>query len=323
MTARIARYTAAACALALAAGGCALLESPDARARRAIAESADAVSGVRGYVEWCVDHRLAGRDAEASMPRFLDYAAGASAWRFRHNPDFWAKDVDFSCASPWNDRFRGQRAGTLVSAVHIVFANHYPFTPGTKLVFLGRDGSMHWRSYLSGVRVAGTDLMVGLLDRPLPPSVRPAAILPDGYERYIGDGGGLPVATFDQEEKLIVAELWPIPKAPEALSMMSRNMKFKPSIPEPDGPAAAEAAEKRLKIHAKRAEFYEHLVTGDSGNPCFLIVGNEPVLLYTVFTGGPGSGPALHKLRAPLQAAMDVLSPGYSLREFDFEGLLQ
>ena len=35
MTARIARYTAAACAFALAAGGCALLESPDARARRA------------------------------------------------------------------------------------------------------------------------------------------------------------------------------------------------------------------------------------------------------------------------------------------------
>ena len=311
-------------AAALALGGCALLESPDAAARRRIAESPDVAEGVRGYIDWCVDHRLAGRDPEYSMPRFIDYTRNAPNWRFRFNPDFWAGDVDFSCASPWNDRFHNRRAGTAVSSVHIVFAKHFDFTPGTKIVFIGCDGTVHWRSYLSGLRVAGTDLMVGLLDRPLPPTVHPAAILPDDYEDYIGNARDLPAATFDQEEKLIVTELWPIPSSPGAKSMMSRNMKFKPVMPKEaeTDPKAAKAARRRLALREKRAEFYEHLVDGDSGNPCFMIVGREPVLLYTVLTGGPGSGPALQKLRAPLQEAMDVLSPGYRLRVFDFRALL-
>ena len=308
---------------AAAAGGCALLEDPDAAARRRMADSADVVSGVRGYVDWCVDSRIGGRDPSASMPRFLDFAENAGRWRFRFNPEFWARDVDFSCASPWNDRFRGQRAGTAVSSVHIVFANHYPFSPGTKLAFIGCDGSVHLRTYLSGTRVADTDLMVGLLDRPLPPTVRPASILPDDYADYIGDAADLPAATFDQEEKLMVTELWRIPTLPGAKSMSSRNMMFKPVMPKvaEGDDAAVKAAAERLKRRERRAAFYEPLVTGDSGNPCFMIVGREPVLLYTVLSGGPGSGPALQKLRAPLQEAMDRMAPGHSLRVFDFRRL--
>ena len=35
----------------------------------------------------------------------------------------------------------------------------------------------------------------------------------------------------------------------------------------------------------------KNLVVGDSGNPSFLIVGNDLVLLETHTTGGPGAGP--------------------------------
>ena len=315
-------YAAALCA-ALAAGGCMLVGDRDAAARRRIADSPDVVSGVRGYIDWCVDSRLRGRSAEESLPRFLDYAENAKRWRFSFNPKFWAGDVDFSCVSPWNDRFRNQRAGTAISSVHIVFANHYPLSPGTKIAFIGCDGSLNLRTYLSGKRVAGTDLMVGLLDHPLPPTVQPAAILPDDYADYIGNAADLPAATFDQEEKLIVTELWRIPSSPEATGMMSRNMKFKPAMPKDaeSDPAAAKAARESLARREKRAEFYEHLVTGDSGNPCFMIVGREPILLYTIYSGGPGGGPALQKLRGPLQETMDLMEPGHKLRVFDFRPL--
>ena len=314
---------AAALTVALAAGGCMLGGDADLSARRRIAEAPDLVTGVREYVDWCVDSRLAGCSPDGSLPRFLDYAENAKRWGFKSNPRFWARGVDFSCVSPWNDRFRNQRGGTAISSVHIVFANHYPFSPGTKLAFIGCDGSLHLRTYLSGMRVADTDLMVGLLDRPLPPTVHPASILPDDYADYIGNAADLPAVTFDQEEKLLVTELWQIPTAPDAKSMMSRNMKFKPAMPEDaaDDPAKARAAEERLKRRAKRAEFYEHLITGDSGNPCFMIVGREPILLYTIFSGGPGSGPAIHKLRGPLQEAMDKMAPGHKLRVFDFRRL--
>ena len=308
---------------ALAAGGCMLVGDSDAAARRTIAAAPDVVTGVREYLDWCVDSRLAGRRPDESLQRFLGYEENARRWSFRSNPDFWARGVDFSCASPWNDRFGARRAGTAVSSVHIVFASHFPFSPGTKLAFIGCDGVVHLRSYLSGMRVGGTDLMVGLLDRPLPPTVHPAAILPDDYADWIGNAADLPAATFDQEEKLIVTELWQIPSAPEATSMMSRNMKFKPVMPKDAAkdPTKAKAAAERLKRREKRAEFYEQLIDGDSGNPCFMIAGREPILLYTVHGGGPGSGPALQKLRAPLQEAMDKMAPGHQLRVFDFRRL--
>ena len=57
---------------------------------------------------------------------------------------------------------------------------------------------------------------------------------------------------------------------------------------------------------------------GDSGNPAFLIVDNQPILLYCLFRGGYGSGPALHLYRREIQAAMDELCPGYTLETFDF-----
>ena len=295
-----------------------MLPDGDAAARRRFAAYADPVEGMRGYIAWSVDSRLAGRSPEKSWSRFDGYPA-ASADRLAFNRDFWALDVDFSCVSPWNDRFRSQRAGTAVSPVHVVFANHFQLSPGTRVYFVGTDGKLYYRRYLAGLRVGETDLMVGLLDSPLPPAVRPAAILPDDYAAYIGNADKLPVVTFDQKERALVQELWPISTAPESNGMSSRNLKFSSgwhsvgaAVPEP--PELAEARE-------RRARFYDHLVKGDSGNPCFLLVGREPILLYTVFSGGPGAGPALQKLRVQLQNAMDRLRPGYTLRTFDFSAL--
>ena len=59
------------------------------------------------------------------------------------------------------------------------------------------------------------------------------------------------------------------------------------------------------------------IVAGDSGNPAFLLIGNEPVLLYCLLSGGVGHGPALHRYRREIQAAMGALCPGYRLESFD------
>ena len=62
-----------------------------------------------------------------------------------------------------------------------------------------------------------------------------------------------------------------------------------------------------------RGAFARRIVSGDSGNPVFLLVGKEPVLVYCLHTGGGGGGPAVHALRIAIQAAMDALAPGYRL----------
>ena len=45
---------------------------------------------------------------------------------FPENEKFWLRGIDFSCVSPWNDSCGTQRAGTLISRRHIIFAKHYP-----------------------------------------------------------------------------------------------------------------------------------------------------------------------------------------------------
>ena len=62
--------------------------------------------------------------------------------------------------------------------------------------------------------------------------------------------------------------------------------------------------------------------TDDSGNPAFLLVGNEPILLYCLYSGGVGHGPAIHLYAKEVQKAMDELCPSYKLESFDFSKAL-
>ena len=245
---------------------------------------------------YSVDGRIEGKNPAASLKRFLNYGGeAAKAGQFTPNPDFWAKGVDFSCASMWNSQSGSTRAGTAVSPRHVVFAAHYPISPGTRISFMGTDGAVHTRTLKAANRVSSTDLMVGALDKDLPQSVHPAFVLPADYERYIGNGTGLPTVTFDYEEKALVADLNGIRRG-----------------------RGSESAGSHFPVSATRRLFGEPLIVGDSGNPCFLVINEDVILLYTVMSGGPGGGPALHGLRLILQNEMDFLAPGFRLKEYDF-----
>lgn len=160
-----------------------------------------------------VSNRLVNADPSIALQRFAGYPTGARWGRFAFNPKFWAKGIDFSCVGPWNSAGGSQRAGTAISKRHIVFAKHFPFGKGVRVVFVGEDGG-----------------------------VCPARI---------------------EESKAV----------------------------------------------------------GDSGNPAFLLIGNERVLLYCLTSGGCGCGPLLHIRRKEIQKTMDELCPGYTLECFDFSKL--
>ena len=239
-----------------------------------------------------VDLRLEGTDPAVALSRFVDYAANGPKDTFVANTNFWARDVDWSCASPWNSAFGRLRAGTLISRRHVIFAKHYPLTEGTRIVFVGDNGGVCPLRIKATKAIAGTDIMIGALNYEVTPNVHPARILPADYEDLIGDGAGLPVVTFNQHEQALVTELNAIPKA--APTMMSSRVPTK---------------------DPRRALFRKPIVVGDSGNPAFLVAGREPVLLYCLTYGGAGSGPAVHRYRQEIQQAMDELCPGYRLEE--------
>jgi hypothetical protein len=121
----------------------------------------------------------------------------------------------------------------------------------------------------------------------------PAKILPQNYPNYIRSAKRLPVVTFDQEEKLIVADI------SELKEYQKRNEHTGALYP----------------VDSTRLSFYENVVSGDSGNPRFLIIDRQLVLVSVLYLGGVGSGYFISHYATEIQRAMDNLCPGYQLEE--------
>lgn len=240
-----------------------------------------------------IDARLAVSNVVKSLHRYVDYEANGKVGRFIPNPDFWARGIDFSCASPWNTYDGQWRAGTAVSARHVVFAHHFPIAVGSDISFVGNDGVIVKRRLTNSVRVGDSDLMVGLLHADLPQTVKPAYVLPENYQSYIGYGNNLPVVVFDQEEKVLIREI----------PSVFRGQNVDQVMRKPSGEL--------------RKRFYEDFVSGDCGDPAFIVVRNGVIILATVH-GITGASPSVFVLRKGIQRAMDELMPGYRLAEYDF-----
>lgn len=241
--------------------------------------------------------RIERADPARARARFVNYEMNAPSDRYVVNTNFWLKDVDFSCVSPWNSTGGRTRAGTAISRRHIVFARHFPIAKGARIVFTD-DVIGPCPCRLTDTReIPRSDIVVGLLDSELTPNITPAKVLPEGFEKWLVDGSMWPVVTFNQHEEVTVSEL-----------SCTWNDKLGRMM----------LANKRTR-KTRWAPFSSDVKGGDSGNPAFLLVGNQPVLLYCLQSPGAGHGPFLHKFRKEIQKAMDELCPGYKLDEFQFQ----
>ena len=221
------------------------------------------------------------------------------------NTNSWAYDIDLTCSSPWNGWHNRFEAGVMLTKRHALFARHYlfQFGPGDrKLYFRTRDGGCYQATVVSTNASQQTDLVVVLLDQDVPDVVSVAKILPADYRQYISNGKGLPILTFDQQEKALVHDI-------AQISSDGKNL------------VAA------YPVKSDRYAQTEAIVSGDSGNPRFLILDNDPVLVSTI-TGppnAPASGPFVTGWKDELQGLIDELSLGagidtnqYHLTECDF-----
>ena len=260
-----------------------------------------ATLSVFDYATNSISQRIAGVDLAVSLSRFAEYPPSKGKFGFPRclwaepfpaNEKFWLKDVDFSCASPWSDECGAVRAGTLISKRHIIFAKHFPLWKGCRILFVDQQGEVCPCRVEATKALEKCDIMIGSLDCEVTPNIHPAKILPEDFAKYIGNGKGLPIVTFNQREQALLSECRGI-TSNSVSNVASTNLSWK-------------------ALGGK-------IVTGDSGNPAFLLIGNEPILLYCLFSGGVGHGPAIHARRREIQKAMDELCPGYKLEEFDFE----
>lgn len=181
--------------------------------------------------------------------------------------------------------FNDTRTVTLITPRHVVMAKHYSRPAAAPVVFHDRSGKRIERKIIGFMGAQG-DVMVGLLDEPVPANYTSYPLPDPGSD--LGSLVGRPVIVSDQKRSLFVH-----------LVAGGRGgiIAFKHD-------------------EAERYGWGKNLVVGDSGNPSFLIVGKQLVLVETHFTSGPGAGPYYGDpaVQASIRTAAAKLDPSYRIR---------
>lgn len=221
---------------------------------------------------------------------------------YTRNPNFWGNGIDLTCISPWNSNAGARKAGTAITPRHIVNAAHYEYGLGTVVRFVTADNQVVNRTVVGKKRHPDytpyyPDLTIYTLDSDLPASITPCKVMPSDWDTYITEGnlnGTRPAALgLDQEEKGLIIDL-------------ASERSF------------------RTSTDPTRLIFDESKIIGDSGNPAFVIVDGELVLVTAWTFGGAGSGTSIADHIADLNQmisdadAQAGVSTGYTVTESDF-----
>lgn len=220
------------------------------------------------------------------------------AQKFERNPSCWLNSVsNLTCFSPaqlsgtpWS-----QRAGTLVTRRHVVYANHFGIPViegGTPMLFVERGGRVVSRKVVAQASDPASDIAIGVLDEEVPDSISIAPVLPPDFEQHLGPRNAILAVTLDAEERASIQSCSTFYNGQFSTNLLDANWM-------PD-------EWKRL------SGWTEPTITGDSGNPVFLLLYGQLVLLGCWWTamGGPHLG-ARHEL---VNGLIERLSPGGGYR---------
>lgn len=212
------------------------------------------------------------------------------------NNNCWAKSLDLTGYCSCVLGLGGVGGGTLITRKHVLLANHVPYANTPFLIFfVNNDNTTFVYNVIKTKRVANTDILIGELDREVDSQLKIYKILSNSYSKYIN--GTFPVLYSDQERKALVGEF---------LSVYNQN----------DGTNFSVGG-----YTNGMSKYFEMLVGGDSGNPIFTIINNEPVLIgawYRIFTFNTGLGTFLPAQINEINNTISSLSSGgYKVNEID------
>lgn len=169
-------------------------------------------------------------------------------------------------------------------------ATHFPRNIGSTLVFHDRSGQRVSRTLIDRESAPGglnPDITVGLLDADV--ALKFYRVLPPRNDWGIYLVNGLAMAT-DQEPKLLAKKISYVGDASYPYVSFSNSSDVD--------------------------DFYdENLISGDSGNPTFIMVRGEPVLIETHTYAGGDTGPFFSTVSnyTEINLLMSSLGGGYQL----------
>ena len=207
---------------------------------------------------------------------------------------FWGKDIDFTSVSIWNSQgneaadggadYR-QRGATAITKRHIIMAKHFKIGSGKVVYFIDLDGTWISRTISAIADHATLDITVGVLNEELPDNISFSKIFPLDTNDYLNLDASKNikgyyksiVAGFNREKQLVLMQL-------TALTNTSDKTTYntKPSF-----------------VSVPYDDLAKQISGGDSGQPLFIIIDGEAVLLSSHHIVAAGTGAA----NAPSYAA--------------------
>lgn len=257
-----------------------------------------ATNSLAKEVSDAVDNRITGLNPSVSKSIFSTQNHNTPS--YIRNTNCWANNLDLTSISPWNSTEGGNRAGVLISPRHIIFAAHYQINNGSTIRFIDNNNNIVTRTMVNKLthpeyRPYYPDITIGLLDSDVPSTISFVKILPQNWSNYLPSLSSIyrvPCLVLDQEEKALVGELHVLGTAASFLT----------------------------PINSSRLSFFESIVLGDSGNPAFLIIDDELVIITVWTYGGAGAGTSILYHKDAINTMMATLGGGYSLTEIDLSG---
>jgi hypothetical protein len=211
-----------------------------------------------------------------------------------------------SAISPYNSLGQNTRGGTLITSRHVVVATHYSITVGSTIRFVEASGvaleQSHDYTVIAKYQIPQpflySDATILLLDSEVSSNLEPVKIVPSNIIEYLPDdlpisrqcGDELPIFALDQQEKGLVFN---------GLSIANPTKQwFDSRWKRPSEP--------------NRVEFWEESISGDSGNPLFLVSSSDIFLLSTFYSQAHGPRYGGFDLNAAIDAVDEIaISQGY------------
>ena len=225
----------------------------------------------------------------------------ANPYNWPRNNNCWAKSLDLTGYAAAVVPLGGVGGGTLITKKHVLLSNHVPYSQSPFMIFFVNNNNVSLvYNVMKTKRVANTDILIGELDKEVDSSLKVCSVLPANYLKYFDKQINFPLLYSDQERKALIGENGSI-----NITYGSTNTLI------------------NISKNPDRAQYFEPVIGGDSGNIVSTIINNELVLIgawYMTFGAMAGLGTNIPSYLTEVNNTITSLSSGYKVNEVDLSG---